>query len=83
MAETEEQEEQRSEVETEEEEQKAEDAELKSVDSTMVSEIAWDEGTLTVVFQNEKEETYLVDDESWKNLKEAPSVGKWMHDNVL
>lgn len=58
---------------------------LRAVSSTMVSEIGFDEEQqeLEIVFLSGRQERYSATKLMWEDLKSAPSVGKWMHENVL
>lgn len=67
------------------EEQTEHDDAPRPVASTMVSEIGYnrDNELLEVVFVNGKEEDYACTPDEWESIKEAPSIGKWMHEHVL
>lgn len=71
------------ETQTEKQVENEEDAELKSVSSSMVSEMAWDEGTLEIIFNNGHEESYPIDEATWQLLKNSPSIGQAMWSYVL
>ena len=68
-----------------EEQEKAEANQPRPFASSMVAEAGFDPdaGTLTVVFQNGREEDYNATEEQWEELKAAPSPGRWMHENLL
>lgn len=66
-------------------EEEEQDDELRAVPSSMVAEIGYDRETeeLEVVFNNGKQDTYPCSPDQWEEVKNAPSVGRWMWANVL
>lgn len=68
-----------------EEPEESEEEESEAVSSSMVSEWSYNPGeeVLTVTFNNGKTESYGCTPAQWKEAKEAPSAGRWMHANVL
>jgi hypothetical protein len=66
-------------------EEEEQDDEARPVASTMVAEVGYNReaNELEVTFDNGKQESYSCTPEQWEELKNAPSVGKWMWANVL
>lgn len=73
---------QEQEQENEEEEH---DDEPRAVASSMVASIGFnrESGELLVEFVNGRSESYPCDPSQWEEVKTAPSVGQWMHQNIL
>ena len=67
------------------EEEQAEEDEPRAVSSSMVAEVGFDREAeeVKVTFNNGGEASYPCSPEAWSGLLAAPSVGKWMWENVL
>ncbi len=68
-----------------EEDQQSEEDEPRAVSSSMVAEVGYDRESeeVNVVFDSGREESYSCSPAQWEGLKEAPSVGKYMHETFL
>jgi len=71
--------------EDEGQEEEVHDDSTRAVSSTMVGSIGFnrESGELLVDFVNGHSESYPISPDQWEEVKQAPSVGQWMHQNVL